>query len=87
MIRPNAFPASCEVETGNQLPAWSAIRWPQSLYGNDAGFRQVWLRTELQLNSQSDESNDTEEESLEDFAVPFFGSAAVYYRMRKSPPP
>jgi prepilin-type N-terminal cleavage/methylation domain-containing protein len=68
--------------------AWNAIRWPQSLYGKDSGFRQVWLRTELQLNLQPNESEEgSDANSHEDFAVPYFGSAAVYYPMRKSPPP
>ena len=63
--------------------AWNAIQWPQSIYGNDSGLRQVWLRTELQLNLKEDESEDV---SVEEFTSPFFGSAAVNYRMRKSPP-
>jgi hypothetical protein len=57
--------------------AWTSIQWPQSIYGSDSGLRQVWLRTELQLDSQADESGQA-------YAVPFFGSAAVYYRMQKS---
>jgi hypothetical protein len=68
--------------------AWDAIEWPQSIYGNESGMRQVWLRTELQLDSaETDSDDDSAEQAIQEFAVPFLGSAAVYYRMRKSPPP
>lgn len=56
--------------------AWSAIQWPQSIYGSESGLRQAWLRTELQLDSQSGDSAEV-------YTVPFFGSAAVYYRVKK----
>ena len=64
--------------------AWDAIEWPQSIYGNDSGMRQVWLRTELQLISRPDIDDPSAQQQL---AVPYFGSAAMNYRLRKSPPP
>ena len=57
--------------------AWNALEWPQSIYGNDSGLRQVWLRTELQLDSQDGQNSQS-------YTIPFFGSAAVYYQLPKS---
>ena len=46
MIRPNAFPASCEVETGNQLPAWSAIRWSSQIARNESASTPIATATQ-----------------------------------------
>jgi hypothetical protein len=48
----------------------------QGIYGPNGGLRQAWLRFEIQLQPVSS-TNVTAEEGL--YAVPFFGSAAVYY--------
>ncbi|MCG8583453.1 MAG: hypothetical protein MI757_01920, partial [Pirellulales bacterium] len=54
----------------------SALEWPQSVSGNNAGMRQVWLRTEIQLDTQVGQTDEV-------FTAPYFGSAAVYYRLEK----
>lgn len=52
--------------------------WPQSIYGSTSGLRQVWVRMELQLMPSRDAAaNVTHAEQ----AIPFFGSAALYYQM------
>jgi len=55
--------------------AWSALGWPQSIYGPNMGLRQAWLRIELQLAA--------EEENTQPESYPFFGSAALYYPLSK----
>jgi hypothetical protein len=50
----------------------------QGVYGPDAGLRQAWMRVELQLQPQTS-MDVTNAAGL--YAVPFFGSAAVYYLM------
>ncbi len=60
--------------------AWKDLPWVQGIYGSQAGMRQVWVRTELQLvpGSEWTASNPAAAE-----AVPFFGSAALYYQLPK----
>ena len=59
--------------------AWKDLYWVQGLSGPQVGLRQAWLRTELQLLPGGTwVSNDPASQR----AIPFFGSAAVYYEMR-----
>jgi type II secretory pathway pseudopilin PulG len=59
--------------------AWNDLYWVQGLFGSQVGLRQAWLRTELQLLPGATwVSNDPASQR----AIPFFGSAAVYYEMR-----
>ncbi len=58
--------------------AWNALSWPQALYGSQTGIRQAWLRAELQLVPASDGPS----EELNQQAIPFLGSAALYYQLR-----
>jgi type II secretory pathway pseudopilin PulG len=55
--------------------AWEALPWVQSAYGTQYGLRQHWLRIELQLVSGEDAAAGE--------VVPFFGSAAIYYGVRR----
>lgn len=57
---------------------WMNLPWVQGIYGSQAGLRQVWVRMELQLTPGTDwiESN-----SATALAIPFLGSAAVYYNL------
>lgn len=55
--------------------AWTAIAWPQSMYGPNVGLRQAWLRIEVQLVA--------EEENSQEISYPFFGSAVLYYPLSK----
>ena len=64
-----------DYKSGNRK--WEDLSWVQGIYGSRSGLRQVWLRTELQLTA-SGESGAAGGRSL-----PFFGSAALYYQMRK----
>ena len=56
---------------------WEDISWVQDIYGSQTGLRQSWCRIELQLRP-----GDIDDHSL-DAAFPLFGSAAVYYELRK----
>lgn len=57
---------------------WANLPWVQGVYGSQAGLRQVWVRTELQLVPGVDwvESNQAAAQ-----AIPFFGSSALYYNL------
>ncbi len=58
--------------------AWMNLPWVQGTYGAQAGLRQVWVRTELQLlpGVAWTESNPAAAD-----AVPYLGSAALYYQL------
>jgi hypothetical protein len=58
--------------------AWSALPWVQGINGSQAGLRQSWCRIELQLVSTSTAAATANTE-----AIPFFGSAALYYEIKK----
>ena len=57
---------------------WMNLPWAQGIYGSQAGLRQVWVRMELQFVPGVDwtESNPAAIQ-----AIPFFGSAALYYNL------
>ncbi len=57
---------------------WMNLPWVQGIYGSQAGLRQVWVRTELQLipGVAWIESNPAAAA-----AVPYLGSAALYYQL------
>jgi len=57
--------------------AWEDLPWVQGIYGSQTGLRQVWLRTELQLLPDQNTVVSAEQ------AIPFFGSAALYYEMHQ----
>ncbi len=58
--------------------AWSSLTWPQGLFTPSSGVRQSWMRCEIQLIPGSTwVVNDPAAQT----ALPFFGSAAVYYRV------
>lgn len=61
--------------------AWSQLPWTQGVYDSQTGLRQAWVRYEVQLLPQSQAS---ETPTAARPAVPFFGSAALYYSMRAS---
>jgi len=54
---------------------WEDLPWVQNAYGTQYGLRQHWLRIELQLVSGEDAAAGE--------VVPFFGSAAIYYGVRR----
>lgn len=57
---------------------WDEINWVQGIYGSQAGLAQNWVRFELQLAVNEGGSAQTPLVR----AVPFFGSAAVYFELR-----
>ena len=58
---------------------WNDIKWPQNWYGDTTGVRQTWVRWELQLmpDSRADGA------AADPLAVPFPGSAALYYDIQR----
>ncbi len=55
---------------------WSDLPWARGVHGTQEGLRQVWVRTELQLTPGSSWVASKAAASL---AVPYLGSAALYY--------
>jgi hypothetical protein len=63
---------------------WNELPWVQGIYGSQTGLRQAWVAIELQLMTgepPADGAVDRRE------AIPFLGSAALYYTMRKDDRP
>ncbi len=58
---------------------WDSMAWPQSFYGSTTGLRQVWVRTEMQLNPGSTVTAN----AAADLIIPFFGSSSMYYQLSK----
>ena len=60
--------------------AWNQLPWVQGIYGAQTGLRQAWLRMELQFvpGPQWTSTNTAAAR-----AVPFFGSAAVYFQLHQ----
>lgn len=58
--------------------AWTDLTWPQGVCSAGAGLRQVWVRIELQLLPGATAAHSGGGEPL-----PLFGSAAVYYELKK----
>ena len=59
---------------------WDSLSWPQGVYGSQTGLRQAWLRAELQLMPGPTAARDDLEGHQ---AVPFLGSAALYYELER----
>jgi prepilin-type N-terminal cleavage/methylation domain-containing protein len=57
---------------------WEDLPWALGIYGSNSGLRQAWCQIELQLTSEEDAEN-----SDGGTPVPFFGSAALNYELRK----
>lgn len=62
----------------NGTSAWTDLPWVQDIRGSQTGLRQSWCRTELQLVSTT-----TTTATATSAAIPFFGSATLYYEMTK----
>ena len=63
----------------NATASFSSLPWPQSILGPNAGLRQVWVRTELQMVpfGQWLVTNPSAQE-----VVPYFGSATFSYVLK-----
>lgn len=57
--------------------SWDRLPWVQGIYGASSGQRQSLCRIELQLRPGDIDSHDKQ------IAIPFFGSAAIYYRLER----
>lgn len=55
---------------------WEQLPWVQGVFGPQVGLRQAWVRIELQLVCPRASGSPE--------AIPFFGSAALYYPMYKA---
>ena len=58
--------------------SWNNINWVQDIRGSQTGLRQSWCQIELQLIA-----NEPDSPAVTDTIVPFFGSAALYYQLKK----
>ena len=61
---------------------WEELDWPTSIYSSASGLRQVWCHFEFQLVPSTDIATHG---SLQEFAVPFYGSSALYYQVINQP--
>jgi len=59
---------------------WEDLNWATSIYSSQAGVRQVWCHFEWQLVPSD---NIDQHSRLQEQAVPFFGSSAIYYQVTK----
>lgn len=59
--------------------SWDQLSWAQGVYGSQAGLRQAWLRTELQLVGHG-EPNTLDRDGQD--TTPFLGSGVLFYEMR-----
>jgi hypothetical protein len=59
---------------------WTDLPWPQGIHGSQTGLRQGWLRIELQLLPEYAARHPDPGGQQ---AIPFLGSAALYYQVRK----
>jgi hypothetical protein len=59
---------------------WEDLAWAQSVSGSRAGLRQSWCAIELQLLPRN---GDDHYDPTGERVIPFFGSAAIYYELRR----
>jgi prepilin-type N-terminal cleavage/methylation domain-containing protein len=60
---------------------WNEIAWPQGIFSSTFGQRQIWLRSEVQLMSQSYNADGTLPATA--VAIPFYGSGTRYYSLQE----
>ncbi len=59
---------------------WDELSWVQGVHGSNTGMRQTWCSFELQLMRGSDAYRT---DPAGQTALPFFGSAGVYFQLTK----
>lgn len=64
--------------TNRTYTNWRNVEWPQDFYTRNSGTRQAWCRIELQLMP---DTNWTTIDPAGNTAIPFFGSATLYYEI------
>lgn len=57
---------------------WKDLSWVQYIYGSRAGLRQAWMRVEMQIAIGDSGAGNQPGTAV---VIPFFGSAAAYYRL------
>lgn len=62
---------------------WDEIAWVQGIHGTKTGLRQAWVRTEMQLLPGRTGAG---QEAGSQRAIPFFGSATLYYELHRKDP-
>jgi hypothetical protein len=60
--------------------AWDKLPWVQGIGSSKTGLRQAWLRIELQMMPGAEAAGDDPGGQQ---AIPFFGSAALYYELNR----
>jgi len=73
-----------EAEWNDPSIAWEDLPWVQGIYGLQTGLRQTWVRIEIQLMTGDAPAAGAADRRQ---AIPFFGSAAVYYTMHEDQRP
>ena len=53
---------------------WEQMTWPQNIHSSETGLRQAWLSFEIQIMPEGVAGAE---------AVPFFGSASLYYDIKR----
>ena len=59
---------------------WTQLSWAQGIRGSQTALRQVWLRMEVELMPGP---GILGQQAATEVAVPFLGSAALYYEMHR----
>jgi hypothetical protein len=75
--RPSALQWA-EYQSGSRV--WDELPWVQGIHGSRTGFRQAWVRIELQLLARTAASTADPRGQQ---AVAFFDSGALYYEMHR----
>ena len=78
-------PSDAQLETEAEDPEvdWEDLPWVQGIYGSHTGLRQAWVRIELPLMTGDPPAPGTADRRQ---AIPFFGSAALYYTIEDQEP-
>ncbi|GAA4422546.1 hypothetical protein [Bremerella cremea] len=80
-FRTRVVPSDVEIaEARAGSSDWEDLPWATSIYSSKAGVRQVWCYFEFQLVP---DDNITQHGAMQDEAVPFFGSSAIYHQVTK----
>jgi len=76
-VLPSTDDWTAYLAASNEAATWIALPWPQGIYGTRTGIRQTWVKFELQLLP----GDVVAHEDAAMPAIPFFGTAALYYEM------
>jgi len=80
-------PSDAQWKNDSDNPSWDEwheLPWVQGIYGSETGLRQTWVRIEIQLMAGDPPAPGAVDRRQ---AIPFFGSAALYYTMHEDQRP